>query len=102
MIHLGLLHFGEFSKITFFRYQNARHVYLNDSKAWIEVDSGPNSVNSLTENRAVAKNHRKNTKQKIKRRDLIFSSNATDYCNYDPAQGSLGTAGRRCSRENAE
>ncbi|XP_018496621.1 protein Wnt-2b-A [Galendromus occidentalis] len=100
--------FGTFEEIgqhILKRYRNARHVHMNATHSWVEVENGPNSINSLTENRAVVKHlpHlRRHAKQRIKRRDLIFVSNATDYCNYDPAQGSLGTAGRRCTEENAE
>ncbi|XP_022652626.1 protein Wnt-7b-like [Varroa destructor] len=69
--------------------------------------------NSVERNQAVVevpRHHRKrqsryNGKQRvssIKPKELIFTSDLTDYCRYDPNNGSRGTGGRKCTKENSE
>ncbi|OQR75462.1 WNT3 precursor-like [Tropilaelaps mercedesae] len=69
--------------------------------------------NSVERNQAIVAPQRQHRKRQsrhggkqrtspVKPKELIFTSDPIDYCRYDPHNGSRGTGGRKCTKENAE
>ena len=88
------------NEIMFEKGRNTRKVHFSiryrDAKAVVAKES--RSDNESKPRKLLALQLRKRPHRKPRISELVFLQQSPNYCDADPATGSLGVAGRKCNR----